>query len=194
MARREYIAGEEIIKFYSGGLRPYHTLSNFAHVLEGIELDGLIFPSTEHAFQSQKIKESERWMFSVNGPLGQIEEGFKLVSGKDWEKKRDYWMKKGNIGVIAKMATGEKLLKKLGLKKVPDFQSTDELWIRILRQKFVVEEFRLTLMSTKDAYLLEFDRGAQRKPAPPFWGGMIVEGVLCGHNKMGEYLMIVRNL
>ena len=51
--------------------------------------------------------EEDRIRFSIDGDLGTID-GFKLVfPEKVFEKKRDFWMKKGSIGVIAKMATNK---------------------------------------------------------------------------------------
>jgi predicted NAD-dependent protein-ADP-ribosyltransferase YbiA (DUF1768 family) len=197
---REYIPGEPGLKFWSnaGKKLNLYKLSNFQYIEGGIEPfdDELVFVSTEHAFQSRKYVEKDRIRFSINGDLGNID-GFNLVfREKEYEKKRDYWMKKGNIGVIAKMATNEKLGKKLGLERNPDFASTDELWMQILMCKYRKEEFKQLLKSTEDIYLLEFDRMAYHRfgVSPAFWGGNIVDNKLWGKNQMGKYLMKVRNL
>lgn len=184
------------IKFYSGASEPYNKLSNFAHIKEGIKVDGLVFPSSEHAFQSFKYIESDRKRFSIDGDLGKLS-GFELVyDKKEAEKKKEWWMKKGNIGIIAKMATNEKIGKKLGLKRIDNFKSTDELWMKILKEKYANSEFKSILLNTKNHYLLEFDRGAKRQTLQgtiPFWTGLIEDGILYGENKMGNYLMEVRS-
>lgn len=197
---REYIIGEPVLKFWSnaGQKLNLYKLSNFQYIEGGIQPfdDKLVFISTEHAFQSRKYVEKDRIRFSVNGDLGTIE-GFKLVCReKEYEKKRDYWMKKENIGVVAKMATNEKLGKKLGLERNSEFVSTDELWIQILMCKYRKEEFKQLLKNTKDIYLLEFDRGAYHRfgVSPVIWGGNIIDNKLWGKNQMGKYLMHVRDL
>ena len=54
MTTRIYSAGEICINFWSTGKAPFHSLSNFAYIPDGIEFDELVYPSTEHAFQAQK--------------------------------------------------------------------------------------------------------------------------------------------
>ena len=145
-------------KFYSNAAKPLNLLSNFSIIDEGIVIDGLEFPSSEHAFQAQRFNKSEdRVRFTTSGDLGQVDSGFRLIYGKDeWEKKRDYWMKKGNIGIVAKMAASEKYRKDLDLTINSKFQSTDEMWIKILSAKFRIEKFRSVLLATSGKYLLEF--------------------------------------
>ena len=195
---REYIFGEPTLNFWSNGKPDYYKLSNFQYIEGGIQPfdDKLVFASTEHAFQSCKYAEKDRPRFSVNGDLGTVE-GFRLVfKEKEYEKKRDYWMKKGNIGIVAKMATNEKLCKKLDLERNPDFKSTNELWIQILLYKYRKEEFKQLLKSTNDIYLLEFDRMAYHRfgGSLAFWGGNIIDNKLWGKNLMGKYLMHGRKL
>jgi len=195
MIFREYIPDEEVIKFYSYGIKPFHKLSNFALIKDGIEFNGLIFYSTEHAFQAQKYIKEQRIRFSIEGDLGNIDSGFKLVFGDEWEKKKNFWMKKNNIGIIAKMATNIKIGKKLGLIRDINFLSTNELWIELLNLKFNIIEFKNILKNTKNKYLLEFDRGAKRmclKNNIPIWSGLIENDILYGNNLMGKYLMIIR--
>jgi hypothetical protein len=104
-------------------------------------------------------------------------------------------MQKGNVGIIAKMATNIKIGKKLGLIRDNNFVSTDKLWIEILNKKFSILEFSNILKSTENKYLLEFDRGAKRsceKNSIPKWSGIIHEDILYGNNLMGKYLMVIR--
>lgn len=190
MKLREYIENEEVINFYACGKRPYNNFSNFSLIEEGIMYDDLLYYSTEHAFQSQKYIKEQRYRFSVNGDLGNVESGFKLVFGDDYKKKKEYWMKKNNIGIIAKMATKENIGEKLGLIRVDDFVSNHKLWLNILSSKFNITEYKNLLLSTNDTYLLEFDRGAQKNL--PKWSGIIKNNKLYGENLMGNYLMIIR--
>ena len=106
-----------------------------------------------------------------------------------------YWSKKKNIGIIAKMATNEKIGKKLGLIRDENFHSTDVLWIKILEKKYLIKYFGDILKSTDDIYLLEFDRGAKHrfKTSNSVWGGLICDNILYGNNQMGKYLMEVRD-
>jgi predicted NAD-dependent protein-ADP-ribosyltransferase YbiA (DUF1768 family) len=192
---REYTFGEEVTKFYSCGIKPLNKLSNFALIKDGIEFDGLIFCSTEHAFQAQKYIKEQRIRFSIEGDLGNIDSGFQLVFGDKWEKKKQFWMKKDNIGIIAKMATNIKIGTQLGLIRDEHFSSTHELWIELLTIKFNIVEFKTILKNTKNNYLLEFDRGSKRmylKNNISIWSGLIEDNILYGNNLMGKYLMIVR--
>tara|TARA_B110000483_G_scaffold238448_1_gene315104 strand:- start:430 stop:966 length:537 start_codon:yes stop_codon:yes gene_type:complete len=173
------------IKFHSNSTKPFNKLSNFANINEGIELDGLIYPSSEHMFQSQKFIIEDRLRFSVGGDLGNWT-GFSLVSIKTF----DYWKKKDNIGIIAKMATSKKMIKKLGLTNLEDFQSNDKIWKTILTKKYNITEFKEVLEKTGDLYLLEFDRNAIRRPS--YWGGNFLDDVLYGENRMGNYIMEIR--
>lgn len=196
MLFREYIKEEKVVNFYSCGTKPYHKLSNFALIKDGIEFNGLIFYSTEHVFQAQKYIKEQRIRFSVEGDLGNIDSGFKLVFGDKWEKKKKFWMKKENIGIIAKMATNIKIGKKIGLIRDTNFKSTNELWIKILTLKFNISEFKNILKNTENKYLLEFDRGAKKmylNNNVPKWSGLIDGGILYGNNLMGKYLMIIRS-
>tara|TARA_R110002072_G_scaffold260935_1_gene419546 strand:+ start:477 stop:959 length:483 start_codon:yes stop_codon:yes gene_type:complete len=153
----------------------------------GITCDGVLYPSVEHAFQAQKYIQSQRWRFSTVGDLG-VWEGLKLVfKPEDYEKKLKFWSKKGNIGIVAKMATNVRIGKKLGLIRDEKFQPSDDLWLKLLKMKFSIKYFDDILKSTGGTYLLEFDRGARIRPV--FWGGLISDDILYGNNQMGKYLM-----
>ena len=131
MKLQNYIAGEPIMQFWSNAKHPFHNLSNFALILDGIKFDGIIYPTTEHVFQAQKYIKEQRYRFSVTGDLG-LWEGLKLVyKPEEFDKKYKYWSKKSNLGIIAKMATNKKNGIRLGLIRDENFTSTDELWIEI---------------------------------------------------------------
>lgn len=87
-----YHKGDPFILFGSNAKPPYHLLSNFTWITDGIVVDGIMYPSVEHAYQAQKFIEKER--FSVDGDIGR-ESGFSLFYPKDKvDDKRTYWMKK----------------------------------------------------------------------------------------------------
>ncbi|MBL4898313.1 MAG: hypothetical protein JKX76_01570 [Colwellia sp.] len=204
---------DKYIKFYAGGKPPYHYMSNFALITNGICYNNLWFPSTEHLFQSFKYLPEQRHRFTIDGDLGTVE-GFSLVFGKDYKKKEMYWMKKNNIGIIAKIATNKKVSIALGLTRI-NFKSTDELWRMILMKKYSDptrlasngRSFQDILNDTRGCYLLEFGRGAKRehlKGIPPLWAGLISDDPTCGNisrgndvlygiNQMGVYLMRIRD-
>ena len=101
---------------------------------------------------------------------------------------------KKNIGIIAKMATNEKIGKKLGLIRDENFHSTDEVWMKILGKKYSIKYFGDLLKFTGDIYLLEFDRGANRLiGSNSFFFLLICNNTLYGNNQMGKYLMEIRN-
>ena len=189
---REYIKNEKVIQFYSSAKEPYYNLSNLSIIREGIDYNGIKYPSTEHAYQAQKFIESDRKRFSLDGDLGNLS-GFALVGANEQQ-----WMKKYNIGIIAKMASSDKNIKKLKLTKDPafDVNKNYDIWIKILREKYKLEWFKEILIGTGNAYLLEFSKGAEKdakKGSPPFYSGLIKDGVLYGTNTMGKMLMIIRD-
>ena len=190
MEFRGYKVGELVINFWSNSKKPFYDLSNFVLIPDGIEYDGIIYPSIEHAFQAQKYIQKQRIQFSIKGDLGSWT-GLNLVCPPtEYEKKYKYWSKKNNIGIIAKMATNEKIGKKLGLIRDDNFKSTDELWINLLTKKYSIKFFRDLLKSTNDVYLLEYDNRARKNGS--FWGGLLANNILYGENQMGKYLMHIR--
>ena len=186
MEFRNYVPGEKVTAFYSNSRDPFYFLSNFAFVEEGIEYDGTLYPSVEHAFQAQKYIKSQRTRFSTTGDLGNWD-SIKLVQVKS---KRNFWFKKNNIGIIAKMATSTKIGKRLGLIRDASFNSSFELWYFLLEKKYLIKKFYFILKNTENQYLLEFDKGARNRGS--VWGGIIQNDVLYFDNLMGKYLMKIR--
>jgi len=93
------------------------------------------------------------------------------------------------------MATDKKRANSLGLTRNQDFQSSDEIWMNMLRQKFTQPLFNNKLKKTHDAYLLEFSKSARWQSEggnPPNYAGIVQENLLYGKNQMGKYLMKIR--
>ena len=57
---REYVKGEKCIKFFSFAKEPFCKLSNFCLIKDGIEVFGLRYATTEHAYQAQKFIADQR--------------------------------------------------------------------------------------------------------------------------------------
>lgn len=181
------------IYFGSGMKEPYNMLSNFHYcIVEGP--DGRTYPSIEHAYQSNYILEKD--MFASGGILSEYSTGFPLVFEEKVDKKLQYWSRKNNIGILAKMAvSNKKIMSKLKLNRVSTFESSWEIWRELLLSKFRQPKFKEILLSTGDAHLIEFNRGAMREEMngkSPKWTGMIKDGRLYGQNLMGQYLMRIR--
>ena len=197
---REYNEhNEDYVKMFCNAKFPYNKLSNFNWIKDGIiGDDGLTYASTEHLFQSYKYIQEDRHRFSTNGDLGNIS-GLALVfKTSEYEKKQKYWMKKNNIGIIAKMATNKKIGIKLGLRRDNTFETNDKLWISILNKKYEIDEYKSLLQNTNDLFILEFDRHASayfhKTGNTSYWSGIIQNNILYGNNQMGKYLMHIREL
>lgn len=67
--------------------------------------------------------------------------------------------------------------------------------MKILEKKYSYKYFSDLLNSTDNIYLLEFDKGSNKKlyPQRVFWGGLVSNNSLYGNNQMGKYLMEIRN-
>ncbi len=195
---REYIPGEEVTSFFSNAKQPLNKLSNFAFISDGLDIFGEIYISSEHAFQSKKYLNEDKTRFNSEGIFSNVREGFiSVFSEEEADNKKNYWLKKGNVGILAKMATNEKVGKRLGLKRDFSFKSTYQLWEEILLAKFRKEEFKNILLSTGDSYLLEFSRDAQynaERGVQDVWGGIVDDDILYGDNLMGKYLMKIRDI
>jgi predicted NAD-dependent protein-ADP-ribosyltransferase YbiA (DUF1768 family) len=181
---------DNVVYFFAGGKANVHPLSNFYET--EVHFNGHMFPSSEHAFQSCKYLGESAARFRSQGGLTFAD----VFSAATVDKKQEFWMKKRNVGIVAKMATDPAVGKRLGLMRNVEFVSSWELWEAILLSKFRDNEaLRDLLLATGDAYLVEFSRGAERKTRagrPPVWAGMVKDGVQYGENRMGVYLMRIR--
>jgi predicted NAD-dependent protein-ADP-ribosyltransferase YbiA (DUF1768 family) len=171
---RKYIPGEDYIYYWSNAKAPYHQLSNF-HLVKDYFFEKIQYPSVEHAYVSQFYDDKQQ--FSVTG---------KYRNFQYCDASEDYWMKKMNIGIVAKMANnklrGEKISSPVSHKK----------WIEIQMEKYKMSPFKELLLSTKDTYLCEFGRKNMIKAE--HWTGMIHDNQLYGENFSGRVLMEVRKL
>ena len=202
-------------------LRINPNLSTFSSAL-----DSVVFQSTEHAWQAL-TKALDRATFErfVSGDLSRFDEAAFEPYNRPPKKPRKQsdapkksivktaasslrvWAAKDNVGIVPKMAANPKNGKLVGLDSSKmnydnehlDARSEHDIWIKLLLLKFRQNKVhRDVLLATGDAYLLEFDRGAERAEAisgtKVHWGGMIKDGRLFGDNAMGKYMMEVRTL
>ena len=195
------------IFFWSGAKEPYHKLSNFYECR--VSFDGITYPSSEHAFQAQRVPLKERHeLLSINGLLADFETGFRYFFPRDVtkaDKKASHWGKKRNIGILAKMLINKKA--KSG-ESLVDMTSEEcaSVFFKILKAKYTQnEDLKSLLLGTEGRYLLEFDKGAERmkkKGEVCRWGGMVkkietqelqgFKGRVIGSNQMGTLMMRVR--
>lgn len=185
-----------VIVFGSGAKAPFCGLSNFAECEQGVEFNGKIFRSSEHAFQAFLSPTPAE--FESTGPFCELtEEAFVKLGVKpaDAAKKVNYWGKKNMIGILAKMKINRQ--KKQGVVRKVTKEEALSAFRAILKSKYERNpHLRCTLLSTKGKRLLEFVRSAERnykKGQVERWGGMVVDGKLIGHNQMGALMESVRD-
>ncbi len=172
------------IKFYSNAKEPYYKLSNFNYIKQGINYNGLIYPSVEHAYQASKFNNiTDKKDFTITGKYGTID-GFKLLYNKDeYKQKMNYWMAKDNIGILAKLGWKKYDKSHYTYKKLPKSE-----WLKILREKYKIPEYRNILLSTNNSIIYEFKRGKCTK----YTAHLNKDGELEGKNKLGKWLMKIR--
>lgn len=114
-----------------------------------------------------------------------------------------YWQNKHMIGIVAKMAANPKHAEALEVVDGMDYgretlapEVERAAWLAILHLKFTQNAtLHADLLATGASQLVEFDRKAAAKQGS-HWGGCYrkSDGVLCGENAMGQYLMAVRDM
>jgi predicted NAD-dependent protein-ADP-ribosyltransferase YbiA (DUF1768 family) len=190
-------------EYFGSNTKTLYELSNLWATI--VELRGIQFPSSEHAFQAMCRVHPEDWnRFSCQGDLGSLNGLQLLVSPKKTEKAIAYWKKKKMVGIVAKMAVKRDVAKRLGLKllrpheKDHDLDEVQTLFEEILVHKYTTNAVALKALAASDnKYLIEFDRGAGRRTLagdPPLWSGLVKEGCLYGLNLQGRIHMKVRKL
>ena len=154
-----------------------------------IEYNGYKYISSEHLYQSLQFNEFER--FTINGDLS----GYDcLVKYKDVfyskksviESKVNYWKVRKCIGIVAKMCSNKKYMKKLGLTYTNKYIK-DDIFEEILRLKFNQKYFKTILLNTGDKTLVEFSRFDLK------WGGKVIDNKIVGENLMGNMIEKIRN-
>ena len=196
------------VEYFGTGVRNRWP-SNFALVDGGILIDGRLWPSTEHFFQAwHKVAAQDRHRLEVGGDLDSLQ-ALKLLFGPEvGAKKMKKWTFKDGqgeavvcVGIVAKMLTKKKhndmLTKPLKLEtREVALEEHKAVWTMILMAKVdACPPFRKALQASGNKMLVEFDRHAKAKSArgsPPFWTGMVKDGVLYGHNFMGSLMMEIR--
>ena len=185
---------KNVIQFFSNAKPPLNMLSNFFET--EVVLDGKVYPSTEHAFQAQLSLHPE--VFTLTSEIGKLTpEACHFVGFPEskMHAKCEFWSKKKNVGILAKMLISKH--DKLGLKRRATREECEHLFKKILLEKFRKNSTaRKVLLDTKDAYLYEFVRSSnkrfQKNGEIERWGAMIVDGKVVGDNQMGALMMWVR--
>ena len=192
--------------------RELRRLSNFWRLDQPLELWGLRWRTSEHAYQAHAKVDQQDWpRLAVGGDLDDLDKlaafypdpAVAAKKVKHWNGKGDYPM----AGIVAKMAVNPAHNRKLQ----PPLRLLDEhtrltrvvlvpqadLWAEILAAKAAASaEYAETLKATGTEYLVEFDRSAKHRSLagdPPFWTGMVDDdGTLHGDNFMGRRQMRLR--
>lgn len=137
-------------------------LSNFAKV-DGLVVDGVEYPTVEHAFQAAKFKFTAR-----PGDAPRFDSSMTAVDAKRAGSKAG--MK--SVGLTLDRAGWE--------------EACDGVMERALQARWEADpEFRqiLQAVAATGKTLLHFER------AGGYWGGKVEDGVVVGQNKLGEMLM-----
>lgn len=188
------VDGHSVVSFSSGAKFPFFKLSNFYET--PVHYLGTEFPCSEHAYQSQLFPDAIQ-LFQNGGILSVLSVEAFLYLGfkqKEAEKKYKYWSRKNMVGILSKMyATRQKKY-----KRKMDEQECKTTFLDILYAKYTQNnELFNILRNTKDSYLLEFDRGAERKwnkyQIKTRWAGMVVDNKVVGNNQQGVLHMLIRH-
>lgn len=183
---------------YFGSSTKCRKFSNFYECK--IEYNGTLYRSVEHAFQSQKFNESEK--FAIGGDfdnydsLKNYKQIFytKKITDEELDKKISYWSQRKCVGVVAKLVSGVKH-PRFGLSYKKDFIDSEDLMRQLLIIKFKDQELAKLLVSTEDKILVEFSKSAFRNfqnSKIEKWTGLVKDGVIYGENTMGKLLMEIR--
>ena len=191
--------------------RELRRLSNFWRLDQPLELWGLRWRTSEHAYQAYAKVHRDDWpRLAVGGDLDDLDKLAAFYPDEDTARKKiNHWNGKGvypMAGIVARMAVNPAHNRKLQPPlRLDDYKclvrmrvvSQEDLWGKILSAKAEASvEYAGTLKSTGDDYLVEFDRGAKRRSLagdPPFWTGMVDDdGTLYGENFMGRCQMRLR--
>jgi predicted NAD-dependent protein-ADP-ribosyltransferase YbiA (DUF1768 family) len=175
-----------------------YRFSNFYNT--NCHYDGLIYPSTEHAYQSLKFSKEERVRFAIGGDLASFS-GLSFFYKKEADviKKTKHWSKKNMIGIVAKLAQNN--WKKAGLSQIGSVPQA--IFYPLLLDKFNRNEaLKTKLIGTGSRYLVEFcisgERRERQGKGRERWCAYakdLKNGTyqLFGENRMGMALMTTRD-
>ena len=184
--------------------------------------EGREFASAEHLYQALASNDLTTFQaFVAGGSFGDTYVTFFMttlpksqklksasVRADGAAKKVAYWDRKGNAGIVAKLAVRKGIIERhyqhlsISRKRLACLSDDDEraIWFAIHKQKYLQNPKLLKALcdTGPDTYLLEFVRGAERvqreKGIVEKWGGLIDKsGTLYGQNRMGRYLMAMRH-
>ncbi len=117
------------ILFYSTK-EPYGEFSNFAAF--PIEMDGLVWPTTEHFFQAQKFTDNsyQEKIRKTPSPMiaARLGRSRKVPLRPDWDKVRDGIMYKAVQAKFAQHADLQTLLLSTGARKLVEHTTNDSYW------------------------------------------------------------------
>jgi len=203
--------GTAVFRFGSGSRRgsPAQVLSNFwgCHVsLDHAEVrrcaeilladfgdEPRVYPSSEHAYVYFTVKQNPE--LYAGGAMASLE-GLAPYAGMVRNKRplADQARTWGPcIGIAAKLYGN---IARLEAPRTLTMEQKRAVWMVILHAKYRDPHARAALLSTGDAYLLEFARGAVNRQrngqSAERWGGWHFEDKVWGENHMGELLMAVR--
>jgi len=178
------------------GLRSYLTQQ------EGNTAEFITSEAVWQSLKSLNYKTFQR--FTKDGDLGKLSISFfQLIHPTNPDKalkKYNSWSKKLGDGIPAKLAANPTYAKKLSLKPGVDINYKREhlapsiereIWLTLLRLKYTQNTALYTrLVMTKPKVLIELEPGAKKFA---HWGGLMVNGEVVGANKMGQYMMVVRD-
>lgn len=120
---------EEILDFYSRK-NPYGEFSNFA--LFPIEVDGKIWPTSEHYYQAHKYQgpELREWVRQAKDPWESAQRGRdkSKVKRKDWDQIKDQIMEKALIAKFTQHQVLKELLLSTGTSIIYEHTKNDCYW------------------------------------------------------------------
>lgn len=163
------------------------------------------FASSEAAWQALKALNYETFLrFTTKGDLGKLSLAFfQRLYPKNPDKalkKFNSWTRKLADGIVAKIAANPKHAKKLGLRPGVDMNyerehlsptTENKVWMTLLGLKYRQNpSLKDRLLLTGSKILVELEPGAKKGHA--HWGGLVVDNAVVGENKMGQYMMKIR--
>src|SRR3990172_429994 len=185
----------DFVYFGSNAQQPYHLLSNLnaapieftrddiidAMRIVNPEIDKFVGDATlcattiEHLWHALKATDKETFLRFIEGDFASLTEAAMVpfFGVEKAKKKFEYWQKKNNSGIVAKLASNRRYGPRLGIAKSMAYEREHlsptverAVWRRLHRLKFAQNAIHAAaLQSTKPKTLVEFARGAARDSA-----------------------------